>query len=155
MDKNRERENLVLKFFEFSLSSLSSLSLSLTSRNPLFFIHPHRILPLPADLVSGEVSSVKLELRRPSPASGPALSTVEQLRRATRTTAVFTSVAAPVTPPSPPTSFCSKAVRGAPKRVDPRQKASKNCCTKIATLNPLHLLCAPPSLHDGAANHLG
>ena len=140
-------------FFGFSLFSLSFLSL--TSRNPLFFILLHRIRPFPVDLASGKVSSVKLELRRPSPASGPALSTVEQLRRATRTTVVFTSVAAPVTPSSPPTSFCSKVVRGAPRRVDPRRKASKNCCTKIATLNPLHLLRAPPSLHDGAANHLG
>ena len=81
-DKNRERENLVLKFFGFSLSSLSSLSL--TSRNPLFFIHPHRILPLPTDLASGEVSSVKLELRRPSPAFGPALSSFEEPRELPR-----------------------------------------------------------------------
>ena len=55
--------------------------LSLTSRNPLFFILPHRIHSFPANLVSGKVPSVKLELRRPSPVSGPALNTVGQLRK--------------------------------------------------------------------------
>ena len=120
LNKNRERENYLNIFFEFSLSSLSSLSP--TSQNPLFLT-----LFSSDPLFSGKLPDRR---RAPSQACVPTtlaypwfdgLRCQAASKQPREPSCSSRPGVAPVTSPPPPTSSSSRSARGATRRADRRR----------------------------------